>query len=78
MQFAPVMHPFNASAVEPSPLADTKNVSRVSPVVSVRVSGKRAAGDPWDDVRIEGQPDAIELQFQWVEFEQVPGHALPP
>ena len=68
VEFAPIMDPSNSSAVEQSPLAGTRSVSQVTTVASVRVSGKRGPDSPWDDVGIEDQPEAIELQFQWVNF----------
>ena len=51
--FIPILNQDDPSAPEPSPLADARNVSRVSPVVSFRIMGRALAADDWVEVKVQ-------------------------
>ena len=68
VEFAPVMEPDNPNATVGSPLGASQNTSQVTPVVSVRLGGRRDDAAEWMDVTVTQTEEAIALQFGWISF----------
>ena len=80
VEFFPIMDPqaldSKPGTTHSSPLAEVRNTSQVTPVVSVRLFGRPNPGGPYEQAHVDDRPQALSLALHWVNFNGYNGSAV--